>query len=151
MQLTVYLAGQIHDDWRDALRREIDKHQLPIRFVGPQENHELSDNIGEKVLGEQPNARWKDELASQFNNLRTRILMGKSDVVIALFGDKYRQWNTAMDASAGIALGKPVILVRDPSLHHALKELSQRAQLVVETPAQAAEALAYVFEGLDLG
>ncbi len=148
MELTVYLAGQIHDDWRVQLRQEIDHLGLPIRFVGPQEDHGLSDNIGEDILGEQPNARWKDEVASQVNNLRTRVLLGKSDIVIALFGDKYRQWNTAMDASQGIALGKPVIIIRDPSLHHALKELSERAQLVVETPQQAAQALRYVMKDL---
>ena len=45
---------------------------------------------GEKILAEQqPTPRWKDEVASQVNNLRTRVLMGKADVVIALFGDKY--------------------------------------------------------------
>ncbi|WP_369293189.1 YtoQ family protein [Clostridium boliviensis] len=42
--------------------------------------------------------------------------------------------------------GKPLILVRPESLHHPLKELAQRAQVVVETPEQALEALAYVLE-----
>lgn len=144
MELTVYLAGQIHDDWRDEMRAEAAKRDLPITFVGPQEDHATSDDIGEAILGEQPNPRWKDEVASQVNNLRTRVLLGRADVVVALFGEKFRQWNTAMDATTGIALGKPVIVVRDPKLHHALKELSQRAQLTVETPAQAVEALAYI-------
>lgn len=144
MELTVYLAGQIHDDWRDEIRAETEKRGLPITFVGPQDDHATSDDIGETILGEQPNARWKDETASQVNNLRTRVLMAKADVVVALFGEKYRQWNTAMDAATGIAMNKPVILIRDPKLHHALKELSQRAQLVVETPAQAVQALEYI-------
>ena len=144
MQLTVYLAGQIHDDWRRQVRAEAEKRELPIRFVGPQEDHALSDNIGENILGTQPDRRWKDEVASQVNNLRTRVLMNQSDVVVTLFGEKYRQWNTAMDAATGITLGKPVIIIRDPDHHHALKELSERAQLVVETPAQAVEALAYI-------
>ena len=144
MNLTVYLAGQIHDDWRAQFRKEIERRDLPIRCVGPQEDHALSDSIGENILGEQPTPRWKDEVASQVNNLRTRVLLGKADVVVALFGEKYRQWNTAMDAAQAIAAGKPVILVRDPKLHHALKELSERAQLVVETPEQAVEALAYL-------
>ena len=144
MELTVYLAGQIHDDWRTQFRKEIERRDLSIRCVGPQEDHALSDSIGENILGEQPNPRWKDEVASQVNNLRTRVLLGKADVVVALFGEKYRQWNTAMDATQAIAAGKPVILVRDPKLHHALKELSERAQLVVETPSQAVAALAYI-------
>ncbi len=145
MELTVYLAGQIHDDWRAEVRAEAEKTDLPLCFVGPQEDHALSDNIGEDILGKQPNPRWKDEVASQVNNLRTRVLMGKADVVIALFGEKYRQWNTAMDAASAIALGKPVILIRSPEHHHALKELSERAQLVVETPTQAVAALCYIF------
>ena len=144
LELTVYLAGQIHDDWRQRLRDLAGERDLRVQFVGPQEDHDVSDNIGEQVLGKQPNARWKDELASQFNNLRTRVLLNRADVVVALFGEKYRQWNTAMDASAAIALGKPTVIVRQPDLHHALKELSERAQVTVETPEQALEALAYI-------
>ena len=119
---------------------------MNLAFFGPQEDHALSDNIGEKIIGEQPNARWKDEVASQVNNLRTRVQLAKADVVIALFGDKYRQWNVAMDASLAMSHDKPVIVVRDPSLHHALKEMSQRAQLVVDTPEQALDALEYVLK-----
>ena len=145
MQLTVYLAGQIHDPWRDELRAGAEERGLNVTFVGPQEEHALSDNIGEQILGTQPNPRWKDETASQVNNLRTRVLMERADVVVACFGETYRQWNCAMDASAAISAGKPVIIIREPKLHHALKELSQRAQLTVETPSQALEALAYIF------
>lgn len=144
MQLTVYLAGQIHDDWRDRVRAAAKERNLPLTFVGPQEDHDLSDNIGENIKGKQPNAIFKDEAASEFNNLRTSILMQKADVVIALFGDKYRQWNTAMDASAALTLGKPLILVRHPDLHHALKEIAQKADVVVENVEQALDALAYV-------
>lgn len=146
VELIVYLAGQIHDDWRDRLRRMAEQRGLPIVFVGPQENHDRSDAIGEIIKGKQPNAVYRDQAASEFNNLRTRIWMQKADVVIALFGEKYRQWNTAMDATFAIQSGKPLILVRPESLHHPLKELAQRAQVVVETPEQALEALAYVLE-----
>ncbi|MBA4492777.1 YtoQ family protein [Paenactinomyces guangxiensis] len=146
MELIVYLAGQIHDDWRDKMRKMAEERQLPILFKGPQEDHDRSDAIGETIKGKQPNAVFRDHAASEFNNLRTRIWMQKADVVIALFGEKYRQWNTAMDASAAIASGKPLILVRPESLHHPLKELAQRAQAVVETPEQALDALAYVLE-----
>ncbi|KOO47083.1 YtoQ family protein [Priestia koreensis] len=146
MKLTVYLAGQIHDHWRDELKHHAKEHKLPIDFVGPMENHDRSDNIGEEILGKQPNAILKDEAASSFNNFRTTILMSKADVVIALFGEKYKQWNTAMDASAAVSLGKPLILIRPKELHHALKELSNKANIVVETPTQALQALSYVFE-----
>jgi len=144
MKLTVYLAGQIHDDWRDRLRAEAKRREIDVEFVGPQDEHDLSDGIGEQILGEQESARWKDEVASQVNNLRTRILMSRSDAVVAQFGEKFRQWNAAMDAGIAIALGKPLIIVRDPSLHHALKEVSQRAQMTVDRPEQVLDALEYV-------
>jgi len=144
MKLTVYLAGQIHDDWRDRLRAEAKRREIDVEFVGPQDEHDLSDGIGEQILGEQESTRWKDEVASQVNNLRTRILMSRSDAVVAQFGEKFRQWNAAMDAGIAIALGKPLIIVRDPSLHHALKEVSQRAQMTVDRPEQVLDALEYV-------
>ncbi len=144
MRLTVYLAGQIHDDWRDRLRAEAKRRDIDVEFVGPQDEHDLSDGIGEQILGEQESARWKDEVASQVNNLRTRVLMSRSDAVVAQFGEKFRQWNAAMDAGIAIALGKPLIIVRDPSLHHALKEVSQRAQMTVDRPEQVLDALEYV-------
>lgn len=146
MELYVYLAGQIHDDWRAQLKQKADDRQLPLHFLGPQENHDRSDEIGEMIKGKQPNAIYRDHTASEFNNLRTQICMQKADVVIALFGEKYRQWNTATDAGIALALGKPLILIRPESLHHPLKELAQRAQVVVETPDQALDALAYVLE-----
>lgn len=146
VELTVYLAGQIHDNWRQELKSAAEQMKLPLRFVGPMENHDRSDDIGEEILGTQPDSIIKDEAASQINNLRTEILLNKSDVVIALFGEKYKQWNTAMDASAAISLNKPLILVRPKNLHHPLKELSNKANVTVETVEQALKALSYVFE-----
>lgn len=146
MELTVYLAGHIHDSWREEFRQKSEKRNLPISYVGPQENHEQSDEIGERILGEQPNALYKDEAASQINNLRTKVLMNKSDVVIALFGEKFKQWNTAMDAATAIQMGKPVVLIRSEQHIHALKELANKSQVVVETMDQALDALAYIFE-----
>ncbi|WPL41883.1 YtoQ family protein [Priestia megaterium] len=99
MNLTVYLAGQIHDNWRDEIKNQAEQLNLPLTFVGPMTDHDRSDNIGEEILGKQPNAVLKDEAASQINNLRTQVLLKKSDVVIALFGEKYKQWNSAMDAA----------------------------------------------------
>ncbi|SDN61868.1 YtoQ family protein [Fictibacillus solisalsi] len=146
MELIVYLAGQIHDDWREEIKSQARERGLPITFVGPMEDHDRSDNIGEEILGKQPNAVLKDEAASSINNLRTDILIKKADAVIALFGEKYKQWNTAMDAARATALQKPLILIRPESLHHPLKELSNKASLVVETPDQAVRALSYIFE-----
>ncbi|WP_144473765.1 YtoQ family protein [Bacillus pumilus] len=146
MQLTVYLAGEIHSQWRDEIKEKSQSLKLPVTFVGPMENHDRSDHIGEDILGEQPNAIFKDDAASDLNNFRTEILLNKSDIVIARFGEKYKQWNTAMDASAAIAKGKPLILIRPKELHHPLKELSNKANITVETVNQATKALSYVFE-----
>ncbi|WP_186671475.1 YtoQ family protein [Sporosarcina sp. BP05] len=146
MRLTVYLAGEIHSSWREEVKMKVAALKLPIDFVGPMEDHDRSDNIGEDILGKQPNAIAKDAAASGFNNLRTELLMKQADLVIALFGEKYKQWNTAMDASAAVAFGKPLILIRKEEHHHALKELSRKANATVETVDQAVKALHYIFE-----
>ncbi|MDT8859352.1 YtoQ family protein [Alkalihalobacillus sp. MEB130] len=146
MKLTVYLAGEIHNPWREVIREQARVRNLPLTFTGPMEDHDRSDQIGEEILGKQPTKILRDEAASSINNLRTQILLSKSDVVIAYFGEQYKQWNSAMDAATAITLQKPVILIRDPKLHHPLKELANKAQLVVETPEQALQALTYIFE-----
>lgn len=146
MELTVYLAGQIHTNWREELKQKASEKKLLLTFVAPQTDHDRSDNIGEDVLGEQPGKVYKDDAASSINNLRTQVLMQKSDVVIALFGEQYKQWNTAMDLSAAITMNKPTILVRPESLIHPLKELSNKANVTVETVDQALDVLNYIFE-----
>lgn len=145
MELTVYLAGQIHDDWREQVKEQAVAKKLPYRFVGPQTNHDLSDNIGEKIVGKQPTALMKDDAASAINNFRTQVLLQKADIVMALFGEDYRQWNTAMDAASAVQLNKPLIIVRPESLVHPLKELSNKANVTVETVEQAVQVLEYVF------
>ncbi|WP_163537500.1 YtoQ family protein [Gracilibacillus sp. YIM 98692] len=146
MELTVYLAGQIHDDWRKEVEEKANEKELPLTFVAPQTNHERSDNIGEDILGEQPNKLYKDDAASDINNFRTQVLMQKSDIVIALFGEKYKQWNTAMDASTAMAMNKPTIIIRPDSLIHPLKEISNKANVTVETVDQALEVIQYIYE-----
>ena len=146
MELTVYLAGQIHDNWREEVAQKAKKNNLPLRFVAPQTNHDRSDNIGEEILGEQPSNFHKDNAASDINNFRTQVLMQKADIVIALFGEKYKQWNTAMDASTAIAMNKPTIIIRPESLIHPLKELSNKANVTVETVDQAIEVIRYIFD-----
>ncbi|MGM8213388.1 YtoQ family protein [Virgibacillus sp. W0430] len=145
MKLTVYLAGEIHSNWREELKEKAQQRDLSLQFVGPQTVHALSDDIGEKILGKQPNKLYKDDAASDINNFRTQILLEKSDVVIAIFGEEYRQWNTAMDASTALSLNKPTIIIRPESLIHPLKELTNKANVTVETIDQALEILQYVY------
>lgn len=146
MKLIVYLAGQIHDDWRDEVAQKAKARSLPLEFVGPQTTHDRSDNIGEEIQGKQPSNLYKDDAASDINNFRTQVLMKKADIVIALFGEKYKQWNTAMDASTAIAMNKPTIIIRPESLIHPLKELSNKANVTVETVDQAIDVISYIFD-----
>ncbi|WP_339196156.1 YtoQ family protein [Solibacillus sp. FSL R5-0449] len=146
MELTVYLAGQIHDNWREEVAQKAKEKNLPLHFVAPQTDHDRSDNIGEEILGIQPSAYYKDNAASDINNFRTQVLMQKADIVIALFGEKYKQWNTAMDVSTAIAMDKPTIIIRPESLIHPLKELSNKANVTVETVDQAMEVIRYIFD-----
>lgn len=146
MKLIVYLAGQIHDNWREELQEKAKAKGLDMEFVAPQTNHDLSDDIGERILGKQPNKYYRDNAASDVNNFRTQVLMNKADLVIALFGEQYRQWNTAMDATTAINQGKPLMIVRPESLIHALKELSNKANVTVETIDQAIDVLAYIYQ-----
>lgn len=144
--LTIYLAGEIHSDWRAEFRRMLDERGVPAICVGPQEVHDRSDSVGEDILGEQPNARYRDLMGASVNTLRTRVLMRRADLAVARFGDRYRQWNAAADAGTAVAEGLPLILVRDLELLHALKEIDALAALTVETLEQAADAVAYIFE-----
>lgn len=146
MELVVYLAGQIHDNWREQLAEKAKQKKLPLIFVGPQTDHDRSDDIGENILGKQPSDLYKDAAASDINNFRTQVFIQKADIVIALFGEQYRQWNTAMDASTAIAMNKPTIIIRPDSLIHPLKELSNKANVTVETVEQALEVISYIFE-----
>lgn len=146
--LTIYLAGEIHAPWRDELRCRVAEKDLDgeITWVGPQEVHDRSDDIGEDVLGEQPSERYRDLLGGQINNLRRRVQLARADLCVAYFGPKYKQWNTAADAGAAAAADVPVILVRHPEHTHALKDLDAFAAVTVETLDQAAEVIAYIFE-----
>ncbi len=145
-KLTIYLAGEIHSDWRVALRAELERRDLPVEFVGPQEVHDRSDSVGEDVLGQQPGNRYRDLVGAGINTLRTRVLMRRADIVVAYFGERFKQWNTAADAGAAVASGIPLILVRDSDLSHALKEIDAMASATVESLEQAAEVIAYIFE-----
>ena len=146
MKFTVYLAGEIHTDWRQELIEKITAQGLDMEFVFPQPVHDRSDSVGEDIQGTQPTPYFRDLAASDVNNFRTEVLLNKADIVIALFGEQYRQWNTAMDLSTAIAKGKPSIMIRPESLIHPLKELSRKTNVTVETVEQAVEVLAYVLE-----
>lgn len=145
-EVVIYAAGEIHSEWRDELRGYLEAADVDAEIVGPQEVHDRSDAVGEDILGEQPNAAYRDLMGARVNTLRTRVLMQRADLCVAYFGPKYKQWNTASDAGAAVASGLPLVLVRAEEHVHALKELDALATLTVETLEQAGQAIAYIFE-----
>jgi len=144
LDLTIYLAGEIHSDWRDSFRRALSERGVEATFLGPQEDHDLSDAIGGRILGRPPSPRYLDLEGARVNTLRTRVHMRHADLVVACFTEKYRQWNTAADAGQAVAAGIPLLLVRPEEHVHALKELDALADFTVETLDQAADAVAYI-------
>ena len=144
---SVYLSGEIHSDWRDRIRDGAAAAGLPVRFHGPVTDHDASDDCGVEILGAEGNDFWKDHKGAKMNAIRTRTLIGKSDVVVVRFGEKFRQWNAAFDAGYAAALGKPLITLHDEDHIHALKEVDAAALAVAETPEQVVRILNYVIEG----
>jgi len=144
MELLVYLAGEIHTDWRDRVVAGAAAASLPVSFVGPVTDHAASDDVGVAILGDEDRPFWKDHKGGLINAIRTRTAIQRADVVVVRFGDKYRQWNAAFDAGFAVALGKPLVTLHDESLTHALKEVDAAAQAVAQTPEQVVEILKYV-------
>jgi YtoQ family protein len=144
---TVYLSGEIHTDWREQIQAGVDRGGLPVTLVAPVTDHGASDDCGVNILGREDNPFWHDHKGAKVNAIRTRTLMEKADVVVVRFGDKYKQWNAAFDAGYAAALGKPMIVLHDPALTHALKEVDAAAMAVAESPAQVVQLLNYAING----
>ncbi|NND50004.1 MAG: YtoQ family protein [Rhizobiales bacterium] len=144
---TVYLSGEIHTDWREAVEAATRSAGLPVAFTGPVTIHENSDDCGAVILGEEEKPFWRDHKGAKINAIRTRTMIEKADVVVVRFGEKYRQWNAAFDAGYAAALNKPLIVMHDAGHTHALKEVDAASLAVVETPEQVTEILRYVIRG----
>ena len=144
MNLTVYLAGEIHTDWRDRITAGIQEHGLSVTVLSPVTDHDASDNIGVNILGDEEKAAWKDRKGAGVNAVRTRTAILKSDIVIVKFGEQYRQWNAAFEAGYAVALGKSLVVLHSADLTHALKEIDAVAMAVAESPEQVLEILRYV-------
>lgn len=143
--LEVYLAGEVHSDWRELLIEACDG--LDIDFTGPVTDHGASDDCGVRILGDEPDPFWHDHKGAKINAIRTRTLLDRADVVVVRFGDQYKQWNAAFDAGQAVALGTPLITLHSPDHRHALKEIDGAALAVCETPDQVAQILRYVLNG----
>jgi YtoQ family protein len=141
---SVYLSGEIHSDWRDAIASGIEQAGLPVRLSSPVTNHSASDDCGVDILGNESDPFWKDRKGAGVNAIRTRTLVSKADVVVVRFGTQYRQWNAAFDAGFAVALRKPLVTLHDAELDHALKEVDAAACATAREPEQVVKILQYV-------
>ena len=147
MAWNVYLAGEIHSDWREQIAAGAEKAGLEISFSSPVTDHGASDDVGVAILGEEGDSFWKDHKGAGVNAIRTQTLIRNADVVVVRFGEKYKQWNAAFDAGFAAALGKPIVTLHPPDHDHALKEIDRAAQATAESPEQVVEILRYVLDG----
>lgn len=143
MDLTVYLSGEIHTDWRQQIKHGAESYRLPVVFTSAVTDHAASDAAGD-VLGAERNNFWRDHKSSKVNRIRTKTLIDKSDIAVVRFGDKYKQWNAAFDAGYCAALGKPYITLHGEEIIHPLKEVNASAMAWAQTPEQVVEILKYV-------
>ena len=147
MKLKVYLSGEIHTNWRDEIIDKCKSKNLEIEFSSPTTNHELSDDVGVKILGEEENKFWHDNKGAKINAIRTRNAIEKADIVVVRFGEKYKQWNAAFDAGYASALNKSIIVIHNDDHQHALKEVDASAVAVAKDKQQVVRILKYDIDG----
>ena len=145
--ITVYLAGEIHSNWREEIINICKLDKLDITFTSPVTNHENSDNVGVEILGGEEKNFWKDQKGANINSIRTKKSIQDCDLVIVKFGEKYKQWNAAFDAGYAAALNKSIIVIHNEDQQHALKEIDAAASAVASDTKQVVRILKYVLEG----
>ena len=145
--LKVYLAGEIHSNWREEIIQLCEKEKLEIEFSSPITDHESSDNCGVEILGAEEKNFWKDRKGANINSIRTKKSIQDCDVIIVKFGEKYKQWNAAFDAGYATALNKSMIVIHNDDHQHALKEVDAAASAVASNQTQAFRILKYILEG----
>jgi YtoQ family protein len=143
VEITVYLSGEIHTEWREEIIQKCDTLNLPIEFLSPNTNHELSDDVGIKILGKEDKKFWHDHKSAKINSIRTKNAIEQSDVVVVRFGEKYKQWNAAFEAGFAIGLSKSLIVFHTEDHQHALKEIDASASAVAKTVDEVVNILQY--------
>lgn len=144
MQLTVFLSGEIHSDWRKEIKDGINARNLPIEVISPITDHDASDNIGVEVLGAEEKSFWKDHKAAKINSMRIHLGIDRADIVVVKFGEKYKQWNAAFDAGYAVAKGKKLIVIHADEHTHPLKEIDAQAMATASNQQQVIDILEYV-------
>ena len=71
--LKVYLAGEIHTNWREEIIENCKKENLDIKFSSPVTDHPSSDNCGVEILGD-------ENLISKFSFLQFSIISSRQFV-----------------------------------------------------------------------
>ena len=145
--LNVYLSGEIHTNWRDEIINKCKDLNLNITFYSPVTDHELSDDVGIKILGNEEKKFWHDNKSAKINAIKTRSSIKKSDIVIVRFGEKYKQWNAAFDAGYAAALSKSLIINHKDEHQHALKEVDAAALAVTKNTDEVVQILKYTLNG----
>ncbi len=143
MELTVYLSGEIHTNWRVELIEKCKNLKLPIDFLSPNTNHELSDEVGIKILGKEDRKFWHDHKSAKINAIKTKNAIEQADIVVVRFGEKYKQWNVAFDAGYAIGLSKNLVVLHNDDHQHALKEIDASASAVAKTVDEVVKILKY--------
>ena len=56
----IYLAGEVHSDWREKIREGATAADLPLRFFAPITDHDASDSVGVNILGAEEKPRSEE-------------------------------------------------------------------------------------------
>jgi len=147
MNLTVYLSGEIHTNWRDEIMLGAEKNNLNITFTSAVTDHAASDAAGDILTNPgctETNSFWRDHKSAKVNAIRTKTLIENCDLMIVRFGDKYKQWNAAFDAGYCAAISTPYISLHADDIVHPLKEVDAAALAWATTTEQVIETLKYV-------
>ena len=139
---TVYLAGEIHSNWREEIITGC--KDCGITFLTPEHDHASSDDIGKNVVGDQESNFYNDNVSAKINSMRNHTYIKMADIVVVKFGEKYKQWNAAFDAGYANALGKKLIVIHPEEFIHALKEIDAAASAVVKSESQVIDILKHL-------
>ena len=63
----VYLAGEIHSDWRQQIANGVEVSGLPVVLTGPIIDHSASDDAGATILGAEDDKFWHDHKGAGLN------------------------------------------------------------------------------------
>ena len=80
--LSVYLAGEIHTDWREKIIASTKEKGLDITFTSPVTDHESSDMSGVNILGHEEKTFWRYRKGAGLNEIRRKTMINDADIVV---------------------------------------------------------------------